>query len=181
LPATALAEYHRQFQSLHDRYQRLLLGVSPCDWWEVGNPGGLLVSALRAVGIRFDVVNMPKYARLLPLSTEMNVAIKQLTCEAVLHLLDRAPSDRIFLGICVRKHDDCVAIDIVLQTAGLSIELADDSYERLIVGMGALGLNEQGLRDRVRLYGGDVQVTRPSEDEARIAIQLIERPRQITI
>lgn len=181
LPAPMLAEHHRQFQSLHDRYQRLLLGLSPCDWWELGNPDGLLVSALRAEGIGFDVLNMPKYAHLLPLSTEMNIAIKQLTCEAALHLLDCAPNDRMSLDIGIKKHDDCIAINIVLETTGLPTGLTDESYERLMVGMGALGLNEQGLRERVRLYGGDVNVTCPSEDETRVAIQLIERPWQMII
>lgn len=179
VPAPVLAEHHCQFQILHERYQRLLLGLSPCEWWELGNPDGLIVSALRGEGIGCDVLSMPLHAQTLPLSVEIGVAIKQLTCEATLHLLDCARRDRISMEITVAKLDDGHLIQIALESTGYPMALNEDSYERLMVGMGAFGLNENGLRRRAQLYDGKVEVSRLPEDEARIVVQLIDKPMQM--
>lgn len=179
VPAPILAEHHRQFQALHERYHRLLLGLSPCEWWELGNPDGLIVSALRGESIGCDVLSMPLHAQTLPLSVEIGVAIKQLTCEATLHLLDCAPRDRISMEIAVAKYEDGHVIQIALETTGHPTTLNGDIYERLMVGMGAFGLNEKGLRRRAQLYDGDVEVSRSSDGEARIAIQLLDKPMQM--
>lgn len=179
LPASVVAEHHRQFEALHERYQRLLLGLSPCDWWELGNPDGPIVSALRGERIGCDVLNMPVRAHLLPLSVEIGVAIKQLTCEATLHLLDCAPRDRISMDITAIAHDDGHDIHITLETTGYPLALTADTYERLMVGMGALGLNEQGLRGRAQLYSGHVEVTRLADGEARVMVKLVDKPKQM--
>jgi len=179
LPASVVAEHHRQFEALHERYQRLLLGLSPCDWWELGNPDGAIVSALRGERIGCDVLNMPLQAHLLPLSVEIGVAIKQLTCEATLHLLDCAPRDRISMGIAVTPQQDGHDIQIALESTGYPIALTADTYERLMVGMGAFGLNEQGLRGRAQLYSGDVEVSRLPDGEARVVVRLVDRPKQM--
>jgi hypothetical protein len=174
----ALSEHKQQFEELFDRCERILAGWSPCDWWDVGDPDALLLSALRAEGIGLDILDMPPQPQQLGLTLEMNITIKQLVCEAVLHVLECAPSNRVSVAIGVTPHNDDKghAIEIAVESTGLPNRLDDEAYERLMIGVGGLGLNEIGLRDRASLYDGTVQISSSPGQPARVVIRLIDQP-----
>lgn len=179
MPTKMLAEHFHRLESLHQECECILMGMSPYDWWDFGDREGLIISALHAEGIGCDVLAMPRNARLLQLSTDMCITIHRLGCEALLHALDRAPSNRISLAFAVKKQRDGYHIEMIVECTGLPMILGEEAYERLMVRIGAFGLSERGLRERAQLYDGDVQCTQVSKYEARVVVRLIDKPRHM--
>lgn len=180
MPAKALVEHYHRLDILHQECSRILMGLSPHDWWDFGDRDGLIISALRSEGIGCDVLAMPRNAHLLQLSTDMCITIHRLGCEMVLHVLERAPSNRISLALGIHKQGNGYHIEMVVESTGLPFILGEEADERLMVSIGAFGLSEQGLRERAQLYEGDVAMTQVSRHEARAVLRMIDRPDRMT-
>jgi hypothetical protein len=171
-----ICEHFERLSELHQRCQRIVMGLSPHEWWNFCDPQGPIVSTLHAEGIECNVVHMPRNARVLELTAEMGMTMHRLACEAVLHALRCMPSKQILLDFWVGKRANGHAVGITVESVGEPMMLDNDAYDRLLIGIGAFGLNERGMHDRARLYGGHAEVTHFSPHHTRVTVRLVDDP-----
>lgn len=176
LSAKELGEHYHALEARYAQCKRIILGLWPHDWWEIGDPDGPLFSALHAAGIGCDALPLPRNTQHIPLSADMQVTLQRMTGEAVLHAMARAPTDRVSVAIGAEQRNGRYAMTITVESTGMPHPLDEDTFQRLMVSLGALGLSEQDLRERARLYGGNATVTPLPAQRARVVIELVDAP-----
>lgn len=179
LPSGSMARHYQQFDFLHQEHQRLTAGMSPRAWWQFGGPDGAIAQALEEIGISCEIGGS-QGAEVFRLPTELSIAIYRLSCEAALYLVKQSPSDHVYLSLDVlRGAHGWVRVSVTLESIGRPLAKTGDTYERLALeqlqlSLGASGLNEQALRNRAQLYGGDVQIMQTASKRLRIVLSVAD-------
>jgi len=175
LPAKAIAQHYGQFDDLHRQHQRITAGMSPNEWLEFGGQDGAIAEALALLGVQCEIRHTKSRQRLNLVSSETHIALYRLACEAVVHLMDQAPSDLVRLGMDVSRLGEGLVVEAVVESLGADIVLPLDARQRLIMYLGAAGLSEQAMRNRAHLYDGDLVVSVTSPAAGRVHVRLVEK------
>jgi len=177
LPAGAIAEHYRELDSLYQKHQSLTESLSPREWWLFGGQNGPIAQTLDQVGVVCEIREDPQAQDQYRLSAELSIATYRLSCEAVTLLMKHAPSDHVCMSMISFPLDlqDEGGIEVTIEGLGNPVVDVDDVHERVQLGLGASGLSEQALRDRVRLYDGHLKVGQTSTGHMRIVFRVADK------
>jgi signal transduction histidine kinase len=175
LPASVIAEHHRQFTDLHQQHQRLTAGLSPRAWWQFGGPDGPIAQTLEQLGVTCEIREPSSAAGLCTLSTELSIALYRLSCEAVAYLMQHAPSRHVSMEMTARAADgQSIVVDVIVQSTGEALPPLADAYHPFLLSLGASGLSEQALAHRLQLYDGHLQVVQTSPQHMHMLLRVSE-------
>jgi hypothetical protein len=177
LPASTVAAHYRRLDDLHQMHQHVTAGLSPRGWWQFGGPEGPITQTLARMGVMCEIRETAPESCSVRLSAELSIAVYRLICEAVAYLMKHAPSDhvRMCMTVQARKEQGVAVIQVTIESLGEPLTRLEDTYERLLLNLGASGLNEQALCNRARLYGGDVQVVQTSTNHLRMVLSMTDQ------
>jgi hypothetical protein len=175
LPASVIAEHHRQFTDLHQQHQRLTAGLSPRAWWQFGGPDGPIAQTLEQLGVTCEIREPSSAAGLCTLSTELSIALYRLSCEAVAYLMQHAPSRHVSMEMTARAAaGQSIVVDVIVQSTGEALPPLADAYHPFLLSLGASGLSEQALAHRLQLYDGHLQVVQTSPQHMHMLLRVSE-------
>jgi hypothetical protein len=177
LPAGALAAHYRELDSLYQRHQTLTERLSPRDWQLLGSPNGLIAQTLDQLGVLCEIREGSGTPDSYRLSAELSIASYRLSCEAVTYLMKHAPSDhiRISMASLLQRSRNEPGIKITIESLGNPLAEIEDVHELVQLGLGASGLTEHELRNRVQLYDGEFLVIQTPANHLRVVIRVVDK------
>lgn len=177
LPAGAIAAHYRELDSLYQKHQSLTESLSPREWYLFGGPNGPIAQTLDQVGVLCEISEDSQVSELYQLPAELSIATYRLSCEAVTYLMANAPSSHVRMSMIYRHRDSRGdrGIEVVIEGLGEPLVDAGDAHERVLLGLGASGLSEQALRNRVRLYDGELRVEQTRMSQLRIVFWVADK------
>lgn len=184
LPTTESQNYFKQAAATQNQVYRLANSLHPVVWRDRGLPAALSETIARTLDEAGIVYRCELTGRgLSQLSPSVHAAIYRLACEAVVYICQQTRCTNIALslrgGLSHGQKWAVLRVDSSLQLADINDPIYR-TLERqyLATKLGADGLDLDAMRDRVRLYSGELHV-RPTQDKLRITALLQDLNKQV--
>lgn len=175
LPALNFTSHYLQLDILQSEHKRITTGMSPHVYWPFGGRRGPIEQTLREIGVQCQLLEPTMEDGVTRLSAELRPALYRLNCEATAYLMKHAPTHHVCLEATVRLQDGRPLVEATLDSKGRPMPLSKTTFDDLLVGLGVSYLSERRLRERARLYDGDVEISRPSTDRMRIVVRVMDK------
>lgn len=183
LAPNEMQRYFRQASSTQNQVRRLADSMHPSAWRERGLPAALqetIARALTEVGVAYHCYVKGLGSNDLTLNT--NTAIYRLACESVAYVNTQMVCSRIRLrlrsGVTGQVRWIVLCVDGTVEPVSINDSVYDIGERQFLASkLGAHGLDVDGLRNHVQLFGGQLHL-RTMTTGVRIACLLIDEPMQ---
>jgi len=184
LPTSESQNYFRQAAATQNQVYRLANSLHPIVWRERGLPAALNETIARTLDEAGIVYRCDLTGRgLSQLSPSVHAAIYRLACEAVIYVCEQTACTNVTLslrgGLSNGQKWAVLRVEGTLQRADIN-DPVYKTLERqyLATKLGADGLDVDAMRDRVRLYSGELHV-RSAQDKLEITALLQDMNKQV--
>lgn len=169
----ALAAHYQEFDAIHSAHRRITTSMSPPAWSNFGGNGGPMVGALGNIGVQCMLLEPTHEPGASRLPAQLTLALYWLKCETLVYLMKHAPTDRVVLHMATSAQTGRTVTTITLSSVGECKPMPQSIYDELQLGLGVAYLNERRLRERVRLYDGDLEMVPIAPGQMQIVLTVV--------